>query len=106
MMNYVVVFLLLMSMQVQANSPFSLTKATKLIVHDNGQEVLVGFDSSVENGESCVTNSYFVLKREHASFAEIYAALLSAFHSDTEFVGWVNGCHRNMPILTRIDLRR
>jgi len=103
-MKYSILLALFLSFGSLANSPFELAEATKIIIHDNGQEIIIGFGGNVSNGESCITNNYFVLKRGHTSFSEMYAALLSAFHGDTKLQGWVNGCHRNMPILTRVDL--
>ena len=94
----------LLSFNVAANSAFPLTEANAIIIHDSGQEVWVGLENQISNSESCSNNSLLILKKTHASFSEMYSALLSAYHSGTKFKGWVDGCHRNAPVLTRLDL--
>lgn len=104
MKKYLMVLVLMVANTSSANSQFSVTNIEKFIIHDSGQEIILVLDKNVNNNESCPINNQIVLLRSHISFNELYAALLSAFYSGTNFNGWVNGCQRDRPILTRLDL--
>ncbi|BAP37206.1 hypothetical protein AS4_22660 [Acinetobacter guillouiae] len=99
----------LFSSSVFANSPFSPTKISGLVVHDNGTDIIIELKANVATGEGCQIANQVVLRKTHPLFKEVYAALLSAFHSQTVIQGWINGCHtigESRPILTRLDLRK
>ncbi len=102
-------FNLLFCSSVFANSPFSPTKISGLVVHDNGVDIIVELKANVATGEGCQVGSQVILRKGHPLFKEMYAALLSAFHSQTVIQGWINGCHTigvSIPILTRLDLKK
>lgn len=100
-------FLLFFPFFSHANSQFSYTTIDELIIHDYGTEILITLPGNVSNGEGCSISSQLVLRTSHPLFDQMYAALLSAFHSGTTFNGWVNGCHSwGMPVLTRLNLKR
>jgi hypothetical protein len=89
-----------------ANSSFATVGISTLIVHDSGDYIILGLSSPLVTNENCPNKNELVLKKSHPSFDQMYAAILSAFHANTEFKGWVDGCRESwgMPILTRIDL--
>lgn len=90
-----------------ANSSFSITSVTGVVVHSNGNVILVTLADHVTNAEGCNINNQMVIEKTHPFFKEMYSALLSAFHSETKIRGWVNGCYLwGMPILTRLDLTK
>ncbi|MCS4296856.1 MULTISPECIES: hypothetical protein [Acinetobacter] len=102
-------FNLLFCNSVFANSPFSPTKISGLVVHDNGTDIIIELKANVATGEGCQITNQVVLRKTHPLFKEVYAALLSAFHSQTVIQGWINGCHtigERRPILTRLDLKK
>lgn len=104
---FLLLFILVSSSLSQANSSFSSTTISGVVVHDFGNEIIIELANSVSNGEDCSINSSFVLLKSHPSFDQMYAAILSAFHAGTKIEGWVNGCHSwSMPILTRLDLKK
>lgn len=105
--GFLLLFLLFSSFVAQANSQFSETTIEAFIVHDYGTEIIITLPGNVSNGEGCTNNFQLVLTTSHPLFDQMFSVLLSAFHADTSFYGWVNGCHAmGMPILTRIDLQK
>lgn len=105
----VLCFNLLCCNSVFVNSPFSPTKISGLVVHDNGTDIIIELKANVATGEGCQIANQVVLRKTHPLFKEVYAALLSAFHSQTVIQGWINGCHtieESRPILTRLDLKK
>ncbi len=90
-----------------ANSPFSTSTISGIVVHDGGNEIFIELSSTVTNSENCSINNQLALKKTHPFFKEMFSALLSAFHAGTPIQGWVNTCHQfNMPVLTRLDLKK
>jgi hypothetical protein len=93
-----------------ALSSISTSKISKLIVHDSG-DIIVQFSENVAANENCSISNRIVLKRSHGIFKELYAALLSSFHSQNYVTGAVNGCStewqsKGMPYLIRLDLSK
>lgn len=90
----------------QANSPFSRFTIASLVVHDDGNHILlVAANGPIANQEGCPDNSQLTLRRQHPAFKEMYAALLLAYQTSNPVVGWVNGCSAfGTPLLTRVDL--
>lgn len=98
------------SSNVNALTFFTTSKISQLIVHDSG-DIIIQLNGSVANSENCTTPDRLVLQRSHISFKEMYAALLSSFHSQTSVSGFVNGCSsewqsKGMPYLIRLDLSK
>ena len=104
---FIFLSLMFLSESTNANSRFSRTTISGVVVHDFGNEILLELSSTVTNEENCTTNNMLALKKSHPSFDQMYSAILSAFHASTEIEGWVNACHEwRMPILTRLDLKK
>jgi hypothetical protein len=106
MKNLLILILLISTSNLcSANNSFSETKISKLILHDNGTAIIIGLTSPLVTLEACSNKNELVLKKDHPLFNEMYAAILSAFHANTKFQGWVNGCYPSwgMPVLTRMD---
>jgi len=93
-----------------ANSPIEIERTiVRIVIHDNGSLIYVELDQPAVNQENCTNDGLLVLYKSHSSFDQIYAGLLSAFHTKGKFKGWVNGCHNwsatySNPILRRLDL--
>ncbi|MDR0237814.1 hypothetical protein [Acinetobacter sp.] len=101
---------LLISSNVNALNFFTTSKISQLIVHDSG-DIIIQLNGNVANSENCTLSDRLVLQRSHISFKEMYAALLSSFHSQTSVSGFVNGCSnewqsKGMPYLIRLDLSK
>jgi hypothetical protein len=106
-MKKLIIFVLgiLLAVSVQANNSFQPGRVTKIILHDWGR-VLIYLSGGIQTNEPCERKGAIVLDRANQHFAEMYAALLAAYHSGSEVGGWVNGCdsRHQAPILTRLDL--
>ena len=89
----------------QANSSFSSSKVTKIILHDWGR-ALIYLEGTVNTNEDCTNKGYIALHKDNQHFSEMYSAALAAYHSGSEIAGWVNGCDskHNAPTLSRLDL--
>ncbi|WP_336033539.1 hypothetical protein [Acinetobacter bereziniae] len=96
----VLCFNLLCCNSVFANSGFYNSKISARNV------LVIELKSPVATGEGCAVSNAVVLQKNHYMFKEMYAALLSAFHAQTVISGWANGCFREYPVLTRLDLRK
>lgn len=99
-------FNLLFCSSVFANSGFYNTKISAITIHDYWNVLVIELKSPVATGEGCAVSNAVVLQKNHYMFKEMYAALLSAFHAQTMISGWANGCFREYPVLTRLDLRK
>ncbi|WP_445114748.1 hypothetical protein [Acinetobacter sp. WZC-1] len=102
-------FILILS-NVNTLTFFIASKISQLIVHDSG-DIIIQLNGSVANSENFTMLDRLVLQRSHISFKEMYAALLSSFHSQTSVSGFVNGCSgewqsKGMPCLIRLDLSK
>ncbi|MCM8510539.1 hypothetical protein J0904_00340 [Acinetobacter bereziniae] len=102
----VLCFNLLFCNSVFANSGFSNSKISAITIHDYWNVLVIELKSPVATGEGCAVSNAVVLQKNHYMFKEMYAALLSAFHAQTVISGWANGCFREYPVLTRLDLRK
>lgn len=102
----VLCFNLLFCNSVFANSGFYNSKISAITIHDSWNVFIIELKSPVANGENCGVSNAVVLRKDHYLFKEMYAALLSAFHAQTVISGWANGCFREYPVLTRLDLRK
>lgn len=96
----------LFSSSVFANSGFYNSKISAITIHDHWNVLVIELTSPVATGEGCAVSNAVVLQKNHYMFKEMYAALLSAFHAQTMISGWANGCFREYPVLTRLDLRK
>lgn len=107
-MKFSIILLFLFSFNTSANSPFSETTISGIIVHDWGTDILINLSDTVSNSEGCDYNQSLALSKNHPSFDEMYSALLAAFHAGTTIHGWVNQCHSRFkrPYLTRLDLKK
>lgn len=106
--TYLIIALaIIFSSSASANSAFSQTTITSVIVHDHGNVILIKLADNVTNNEGCSINNQMVVKKSHPFFKEMYTALLSAFHAGSKIHGWVNTCYDwDMPTLTRLDLTK
>ncbi|WEI24662.1 hypothetical protein PYR74_12795 [Acinetobacter bereziniae] len=85
---------------------FYNSKISAITIHDYWNVLVIELKSPVATGEGCAVSNAVVLQKNHYMFKEMYAALLSAFHAQTVISGWANGCFREYPVLTRLDLRK
>lgn len=99
-------FNLLFCSSVFANSVFYNSKISAITIHDYWNVLVIELKSPVATGEGCAVSNAVVLQKNHYMFKEMYAALISAFHAQTMISGWANGCFREYPVLTRLDLRK
>jgi hypothetical protein len=99
-------FNVLLCSSVFANSGFYNSKISAITIHDYWNVLVIELKSPVATGEGCAVSNAVVLQKNHYMFKEMYAALLSAFHAQTVISGWANGCFREYPVLTRLDLRK
>lgn len=105
-MKSLVIFLLLVISNISlANSIFSPSKVTKIILHDGGM-VYVYLDGTVVTEEECSNKGAITLAPSNQHYSSMYSAILAAYHSGTSIGGWVDLCDEriNSPILTRLDL--
>lgn len=100
---YLLVFILI-AFGTQANASFETRVVSKIILHDAGS-ILIELKGGIITSENC-TNALLILKPSSQHYKEMYAAILSAYHSGSKISGWVNTCDTrfNYPVLTRLDL--
>lgn len=100
--------LFFVSFAANAASPFAKTKLDSVVVHDFGNQIMLGLPAAASNGESCEINNVLVIQKTHPSFREMYSAVLSAFQASGNIQGWVHGCDTTFkaPVLVRLDLVR
>lgn len=100
--------LFFVSFVANAASPFAKTKLDSVVVHDFGNQILLGLPAAASNGESCEINSVLVIQKIHPLFREMYSAALSAFQANGNIQGWVHGCDAafKAPVVVRLDLVR
>jgi len=100
--------LFFVSFAANAASPFAKTKLDSVVVHDFGNQILLGLPTAASNGESCEITNVLVIQKTHPSCREMYSAVLSAFQAGGNIQGWVHGCDATFkaPVLIRLDLVR
>lgn len=86
-----------------ANASFQNAKVEKIILHDFGG-IYLYLEGGTQTNEPCENKAAIYIAPSNQHYDKMYAAILAAYHSSTTVSGWVNGCHRGYPKLSRLDL--